>query len=376
MDVQLNVRTLSRSYPVAVRTPLPFVPGRSPYPAPVRKPGIPGAPFKPWTLDVPTSIHNPPVPLPDASLPTIAIGILSYNRCAEVMTTLDIFLRIDYPREKLRLVVIDNASADGTVETVRAAYGDGVEVLALAENVGAVARNRVMMDRAETYIFTFDEDCAPEHPWMIRRAVEFMEANPYFGALCFRSINLYSQSTEFGDMGIFSRRRLRSGGYEGMFVIGAGMCFRRDAIQRTRGYDESMFWGGEEYALGLELLYNDIAVALMPELTLIHRHAPRAIPPARALEVDTRNNIWSAFKFFPLPLAALVATLHTGRRLLTALIKQKPGGREAVLRGAREGLAGIRGILPYSTPIPVSLIARHNRWFFQMFYALRPRKGG
>jgi GT2 family glycosyltransferase len=289
------------------------------------------------------------------------------------MTTLDILERIDYPRSRVRLVVIDNASSDGTVDAVRARYGDLVEVLALPENLGAVARNRVMMERSEPYIFTFDEDCAPEHPDMIRRAVEFLEANPYFGALCFRSINLYSQSTEFGNMGVFSRRRLQSGGYEGMFVIGAGMCFRRAAIQRTRGYDERMFWGAEEYALGLELLYNDVPVALMPEFTLIHRHAPRAMAPARALEVDTRNNIWSAFKFFPLPLAVVVAAIHTGRRLVSALVKQKPGGREAVLRGARAGIAGIRDILPYRTPIPISRIARHNRWFFQMFYALRTR---
>jgi hypothetical protein len=45
-----------------------------------------------------------------------------------------------------------------------------------------------------------------------------------------------------------------------------------------------------------------------------------------------------------------------------------------VLRGAREGIAGIRDILPHSTPIPISRIARHNRWFFQMFYALRERR--
>lgn len=290
------------------------------------------------------------------------------------MTTLDIFERIDYPREKVRLVVIDNASSDGTAETVRQVYDGRVEVLALTENLGAVARNRVMMERPEPYIFTFDEDCAPEHGEMIRRGVEFMEANPYFGALCFRSVNLYSGSTEFGNMGVFSRRRLRSGAYEGMFVIGAGMCYRRDAIQRTRGYDERMFWGAEEYALGLELLYNDIPVALHPDLTLIHRHAPRAITPARALEVDTRNNIWSAFKFFPLPLALLVASIHTGRRLIAATIKRKPGGKEAVLRGTREGIAGLRDILPFRTPIPISRIARHNRWFFQMFYALRDRR--
>lgn len=287
------------------------------------------------------------------------------------MRTLDMFQRIDYPRGRMRLIVIDNASSDGTAAAIREKYGEGVEVMALPENLGAVARNRVMLEAPEPYIFCFDEDCTPAHAGILREVVSFMEANPYFGALCFRSINLYTGITEFGDMGKFSRRRLRGSGYEGMFIVGAGMCFRRDAIRRTRGYDERLFWGGEEYALGLELLYHDIPVALDHRFALVHRHAPRAVSPARAMEVDTRNNIWCSFKFFPFPLSVMVASVHAGRRLLTAVLKRKPGGREAVLRGIREALRGLPDVLVHRTPIPVSRIARHNRWFFQMFYAAR-----
>ncbi len=322
-------------------------------------------------VPLPTTIHMQFGASGGRELPAIAVGILSYNRCEEVLRTLGMFERVEYPRDRLHIIVIDNASNDGTAEAVAATYGDRVEVMALSENLGAVARNRVMLGRPEPYIFCFDEDCTPAHAGTIREVVEFMEANPYFGALCFRSINLYTGATEFGDMGRFSRRRLRGSGYEGMFVVGAGMCFRRDAIRRTSGYDERLFWGGEEYALGLELLYHDIPVALDPRFSLIHRHAPRAVSPARALEVDTRNNIWCAFKFFPLPLSVLVASVHTGRRLLMALLKRKPGGREAVLRGLREGLRGLPDLLRYRTPISVGKIARHNRWFFQMFYAAR-----
>lgn len=324
-------------------------------------------------LPVPSTLHNHPHPIPDDDLPVIAVGLLSYNRCGEVITTLDAFEASDYPRAKLRLVVIDNASSDGTAEAVRERYDGRVEVLQLPENMGAVARNRVMLEIADRYVFTFDEDCTPEHSDTLRRVVEFMEANPYFGALCFRSVNLYSGDTEFGNMGTFSRRRLRSGAYEGMFVLGAGMCYRSEAVRRTGGYDERLFWGGEEYGLTMELLYHDVPIALEPRFTLVHRQAPRAMAPSRTLEVDTRNNIWSAFKFFPLPLAVPVAGLHSLRRLLTAVVKRRPGGAEAVLRGVRSGVAGLRPVLATRTPIPISKIARHNRWFFQMFYALRTR---
>lgn len=327
-----------------------------------------------FSLIVPTSIHNRPLPLADEALPPIAVGLLSFNRREEVLATLEVLERIDYPRGKVRIVVVDNASSDGTTEAVRERFGSDVEVLSLEENAGAVARNRLILHAPEPYVFMFDEDCEPESSRTLRDAIEFLEANRYFGAVCFRSVNLYSQALEFGNMGVFARRRLRSGAYEGMFVLGAGMCFRSSAIQRTHGYDERMFFGGEEYALGLELLYHDVPVALDPRFTLIHRHAVRAMAAVRVLEADTRNNIWCAFKFFPLPLAIVVASLHTMRRLATAALRRREGGVRAVLRGFREGVHGLPAIMPARTTIPVSRIARHNRWFFQMFYALRMRR--
>ena len=125
------------------------------------------------------------------------------------------------------------------------------------------------------------------------------------------------------------------------------------------------------FALAMVLLHHDIPVALDRRFTLIHRHAARAVTPARAIEADTRNNIWIAFKYFPLPLAIGVALLHTTRRFAMAVVKRKPGGRQAVVRGARAGLTGLGDVLAYRTPIPVSMLARHNRWFFQMFYTIR-----
>jgi GT2 family glycosyltransferase len=323
---------------------------------------------------VQTSIHNPPTPLADADLPSIVIGILSYNRRDEVMLSLESFTRINYPAGKVRLVVLDNASSDGTAQAVAERYGERVEVMVLPENLGGVARNRIMLGSPERYVFSFDEDCTPRTPDTVRNVVEFLEANPYFGAVCFRSVNLHSGATEFGNMGVLARRRLRSGAYEGMFVLGAGMCYRSSAISRTRGYDERMFWGGEEYALGLELLYHDVPVALDTRFTLIHRQAPRAITAGRVLESDTRNNIWCAFKFFPFPLAVVVAVVHTARRLLTSILRRQGAGPTPVLRGVREALRGLPGLMPVRTPIPIERLARHNRWFFQMFYALRERR--
>lgn len=305
------------------------------------------------------------------NLPAIAIGVLNYNRAAEAVATLSAFQNIDYPAEKLSLILLDNASTDGSPEIVRERFGDRIEIVRLRQNIGPVARNRVMLTRVEPYVFVFDEDCRLDRPDTIRRIVEFMEANPCFGALCLASYNPHLGMREYGHPGDFYRRKLPNGAYEGMYVIGNGMCFRSEAIRRTEGYDERLMWGGEEHDLAFELLYHDVPVAFHPDFVLIHHHAPRAHSSMRSWELDMRNNIWTSFRRLPLPLALPVALLHISRRLLTSTLKRDHIKLRGFLRGIRSGVARLPEFIATRKPVPVRKFIPHARWFMQMFYAPR-----
>jgi len=307
------------------------------------------------------SIH-----IPDDRLPRIAVGVLNYNRRSETLATLSLLTAIDYPSDRVRFVLIDNASSDGTVEGVREEFGDRVEILRMPTNVGVSARNRVMLESPEPYIFMFDDDSAPSRPETIRRAVEFMETNPYFGALCFHVRNAHSGELEFGDVAAIARRRFPNGAFEAIRVVGAGMCYRRDEIRRTHGYDPRIFWGAEEHDLALEMLCHGIPIALRPDFEIIHRQAPRAFSTAQTGEIMARNDLWVSFKHFPLPVAALVSSLHTLRWVLGALSRGDREGVRGVLRGARAGLRRLKEVLPGREPIPISTLARHGRWFVRM----------
>lgn len=299
----------------------------------------------------------------DAPLPPIAVGILSHNRVTEVLTTIDIIRSSDYPPDQIHLVVLDNDSADGTAETVLARYAGDVEVLRLPENLGAIARNRAMLDRDEPYIFVFDEDCAPERPDTLRRAVRFMEQHRHIGAFSLYSINAVTGREECQEWDSVSRRRLPGGGLEGVYVTGNGMLFRRDAIRRTSGYDQRIFWGSEEFCLALELLYHDIPIACDPTIRLVHRRAPRAMPVPVILEAEARNNIWASLLHLPLPIALLMAVVHSIRRVISAFRHARPHGPAAVARGVRQAIKGLPDIMSARKIIPVSRLARHNRWF-------------
>lgn len=310
-------------------------------------------------------------------VPSLTLAVLSYNRAAETVRTLRRLLETDYRGDRLRVVLIDNASTDNTAELVEQTFGPRVEILRNAPNIGPVARNRGML-RAETdYVFTFDEDCHPDSPETIRRVVDFLEAHPDLGALCFCCVNAHTGQIEFGHPGTGYRRRDREGTYEGMYLIGGGMAFRRSALHGSQGYDERLRFGGEEYDLALELLRGGVAIAFREDLRILHNEAPRAEGSIRAFELDMRNNIWISVRRFPALLVLPVTLLHITRRLLAALGDRDRRRLRGYLRGIRTAFARLPEFLATRRAVPLSRLLDHRHWLLQMFLArpLFPGRG-
>src|SRR5918911_3792446 len=72
--------------------------------------------------------------------------------------------------ERPPIVVVDNASSDGTPEAVRRAF-PSVRVIELVENVGAAARN-VGVEAVETPYVAFSDDDSWWAPGALARAAE------------------------------------------------------------------------------------------------------------------------------------------------------------------------------------------------------------
>src|SRR4051812_21214133 len=70
---------------------------------------------------------------------SVTITVPVYNAAASIRATLDHLLKLDYPREQLQILVISDASSDGTDEIVRSYSDRGVELLRLPERRGKTA---------------------------------------------------------------------------------------------------------------------------------------------------------------------------------------------------------------------------------------------
>lgn len=77
-------------------------------------------------------------------LPRVAIIIVTWNQRELTLDCLASLSKLAYPPDRLRIVVVDNASADDTVAVIRAQYPH-VVVLQNSENLGFVGGNNVGM---------------------------------------------------------------------------------------------------------------------------------------------------------------------------------------------------------------------------------------
>ena len=71
--------------------------------------------------------------------PTVTITVPVYNAVATIQTTLTRLLEIDYPRDKLQLLVLSDASEDGTDDVVREFAVRGVELVRAPKRRGKTA---------------------------------------------------------------------------------------------------------------------------------------------------------------------------------------------------------------------------------------------
>jgi GT2 family glycosyltransferase len=96
----------------------------------------------------------------DASEPLVSIVIATWNRRLDVLETIRSVYGQDYPR--FEIIVVDNASTDGTADELRASFPD-VKLICLPENRGASGgRNAGMVQARGKYILCLDSDASPE----------------------------------------------------------------------------------------------------------------------------------------------------------------------------------------------------------------------
>jgi GT2 family glycosyltransferase len=174
--------------------------------------------------------------------PNVRAVVLNYNGGDLTLECLRRLRSTDWPADRLSVVLVDNASSDGVVDTTRDQM-PYVEIVASERNLGfAGGCNLALRDLAGVdHVALVNSDVLVEPGWLAPLA-RALEHNTVVGAACpkilfasqFREVELRSGTHRLGRG---DRRRL------GVRVSGARVA-GRDVWRDTQLYDG--FWGPEE----------------------------------------------------------------------------------------------------------------------------------
>lgn len=218
-------------------------------------------------------------------------AVITHNRCASLLRTLDQLAGLP---ERPPVIVVDNASTDGTSEViaglpqVRAVYADG--------NLGAVARN-VAVEHASTPYVAFCDDDTWWEPGAMDRAATLLDEHPALAVVTGRIIRQPAGRedpvvAEMRDSPL-PRPPWLPGPALGSFMAGASMV-RVSAFREAGGFSRRLWLDGEEELLATDLMNLGWHMCFADDVVVNHRPSP-VRDTHRRRRRGIRNTLWSAW---------------------------------------------------------------------------------
>jgi GT2 family glycosyltransferase len=283
--------------------------------------------------------------------PSVTIVFLVYNRREELRESLGRMLReSDYPSDRVDVIVVDNASTDGSADMVRDQFPD-VRVITHPRNVGVSGWNEGFAAAEGEWVLALDDDCYLP-PDGLSRAVA--AARKHDGDLVsFRVVSTTEAGIEF-------TRTYRTG----LFMFwGCAALIRREVLQELTGYDPEIFVLANELEFVLRFFDRGFRHLHLPDVDAQHMKRPGPDTGWRAYRHNARH--W----------AYIAAKLLRGRDAIEALIallvadlrdwlrRNGPSPRISVAETLRGFARGLRR----RTPVSNRHVSRTFRRSFETF---------
>lgn len=222
-------------------------------------------------------IRNFPA-LSDDLLPAVSIVIPTYNRQKMLPACIDSLLNMDYPPEKMEIIVVDDASP----EPVELTSHPLVRVIRQPENGGpGAARNRAVKEAQGEIIAFLDDDCLADREWLkaLVPCFQYPDVAAAGGrvesAALDNPLEKYEQVQSPLLMGAVQRKVRKGSGLS--YLATCNLLVRRQSLLAIGGFDHRMRVG-EDVDLCWRLLAGGQNIYYVPAGLVYHHHRARFIP--------------------------------------------------------------------------------------------------
>jgi GT2 family glycosyltransferase len=240
-----------------------------------------------------------------ANLPAVSIVVLNYNTCEHLEACFRSLQQLTYPADKLELILVDNASTDSSVATMRANFA-GVKLIINDKNYGFSQGNNIGAQSARGEFVAFlNPDMRVGQGWLIE-LVNLLIADPQVAAAGSKILSWDGQTIDFGG----GAANFYGYGYQvgfgldnqadfnqvkpTLFACGGAMLIRRQLFLEVGGFDEDFFAYYEDVDLGWRLWVLGYKVLFAPaSLTYHHHHGSWG-----KLDIEKRRVLYERNAFF------------------------------------------------------------------------------
>ena len=228
----------------------------------------------------------------------VSILIPTSNRAAALTCLLSSFAHIDYPKDRLEIIIVDDGSTDATKDVAsRAAkllQPIPVRYIFIPKSDITHAKNAGLAQAAGEIVAFTDDDCTVEPGWLTKLVRPFEDASVAVVGGPDRApsdSSPFEEAVDYAMTGLVGTGGVRRGDADEKRLArylprGCNMAFRRSLAAELGGFDTS-FYNGEEIDLDYRMIQAGHRTAYAPDAWVCHHR--RATPHTFARQMFHRG---------------------------------------------------------------------------------------
>lgn len=203
-------------------------------------------------------------------IPKISIIVPNYNGSCTLAACIQSLLSLDYPKEKLDIIIVDNDSTDSSIETIKTFP---VKLLREKDRKGSYAARNLGVKEATGEIFAFtDADCVVDKQWLINALKYF--ATEDVGGVAGKVLGtepktlveeFVTQCKAFDQSSFFNHNYYP-------FAITANVLYKKDVFDKIGSFENNWISGGDVDFSWRMQIYGKMKLIYADDCIVYHHH--------------------------------------------------------------------------------------------------------
>ncbi len=314
----------------------------------------------------------------------VSVVLVNFRGADDTVEAVRNLRQLDWPQDRLEIIVVENASGDGSLEKLRSIPGE-IILIESKKNLGFTGGCNLGVQKASGEYIAFLNNDARPHPSWIAEGIAAFQGDPNIGAVASKvldwegtRIDYVGAAITWYGMGYKPHAGELDGGKwdvprDVLFGTGAAMFIRTEVFRALGGFDDEYFMFYDDVDLGWRLNLLGYRFRFQPSSLVYHKHhaSIEKFGAFREEYLLERNALYTLYKNLEdkslaqtLPGALLLAVRRSTARgnLDTASLDLRiPGDdTERTMPVPKSTMAGVFALDQFVEKLPAMTVARQR----------------